>query len=155
MISGMGKQSMTTLRERRAELGLVQMNLWIREADRAAFDRAIAPFKQRAAEADPPAQRMRPLERVRQSVGRFDRTKPGTPPEPPQKPGRAVIPLPCRLIFPAKPPASLRNQMKDAGWVYAATAGVWSTHDRGLVEIWLDELIEAHGARVLDPLSGD
>ncbi|OYV68289.1 MAG: hypothetical protein B7Z67_13845 [Acidiphilium sp. 21-60-14] len=47
---------MTTLRERRAELGLVQMNLWIREADRAAFAAAVEPFKRRA-EALDPAQR--------------------------------------------------------------------------------------------------
>jgi hypothetical protein len=50
---GMGKQSMTTLRERRAERGLVQMNLWIREEDREAFTAAVAPFRERAGELDP------------------------------------------------------------------------------------------------------
>jgi hypothetical protein len=34
----MSRQSMTDLRARRAERGLVQMNLWIRDEDRTAFD---------------------------------------------------------------------------------------------------------------------
>jgi hypothetical protein len=53
MFAGMGKHSMTTLRERRAERGLVQMSLWIRDEDRAAFAAAVEPFKQRAGELDP------------------------------------------------------------------------------------------------------
>jgi hypothetical protein len=53
MLAGMSKQSMTSLRERRAALGLVQMNLWIREEDRVAFIAAVDPFKQRAGEIDP------------------------------------------------------------------------------------------------------
>lgn len=69
MIAGMGKQSMTTLRERRAERGLVQMNLWIREEDREAFAAAVAPFKKRAGEMDPARKPGRkPLEALRGSI---------------------------------------------------------------------------------------
>ncbi len=65
----MGKQSMTELRERRAERGLVQVNFWIREEDRAAFEVAVAPFKDRASKLDPAHKPgRRPLEAVRGSL---------------------------------------------------------------------------------------
>jgi hypothetical protein len=69
MITGMGKQSMTTLRERRAERGLVQMSLWIREEDREAFTAAVAPFRERAGERDPAHKPGRkPLEALRGAI---------------------------------------------------------------------------------------
>lgn len=69
MIAGMGKQSMTVLRERRAERGLVQINLWIRDEDRDAFAAAVAPFRERAGEMDPAKKSGRkPLEALRGSI---------------------------------------------------------------------------------------
>ena len=65
----MGKQSMTVLRERRVERGLVQVNFWIREEDRAAFEVAVAPFKDRASKLDPAHKPGRkPLEALRGSL---------------------------------------------------------------------------------------
>ena len=156
MLAGMSKQSMTSLRERRAELGLVQMNLWIRDEDRAAFAAAVEPFKRRAGELDP-AQRpgRKRQEAARASPLHLERWKTPAPPETPQRPAagrsapRPVITLPCRLIFPTKPPAHIRNAMKDEGWGYDKLSGVWST-DRGwLAERWIEELTRDWHARII------
>lgn len=77
------------------------------------------------------------------------------PPEPPQKPvGRPVEPkpvisLPCRLVFPAKPPADIRNAMKDDGWLYDKLANVWTAEEQELIDIWLDELVKDWQARII------
>jgi hypothetical protein len=155
----MSRQSMTDLRVRRAERGLVQMNLWIRDEDRAAFDVAVARFRQRAGELDPAMKPGRkPLEAVRASVLHLERAKSQKPPGKPQRAtGRpsaskpVTITLPCRLTFPVAPSASIRNQMKAEGWHYDKLAGVWSTDDRDLAEGWLDELTLDLNARMLDP----
>ncbi|WP_262313287.1 hypothetical protein [Acidiphilium sp. AL] len=137
----MSKQSMTSLRERRAELGLVQMNLWIREEDRAAFTAAVEPFRERAGEIDP-AQRPG---RKRQEAARASPQKLA---ERRSAPGPAIT-VPCRLIFPTKPPAHIRNAMKDEGWGYDKLSGVWST-DRGwLAERWIEELTRDWYARII------
>ncbi|OYV68164.1 MAG: hypothetical protein B7Z67_14200 [Acidiphilium sp. 21-60-14] len=161
MLAGMSKYSMTSLRERRAELGLVQMNLWIREEDRAAFAAAVEPFKQRAGELDPT---QRPG-RKRQEAGRasplhLERRKTLAPPETPQRPAerrsapRPAIALPCRLIFPTKPPAHIRNAMKDEGWFYDKLAGTWTADDADLVELWIDELTRDWHAKIIGPAGG-
>jgi hypothetical protein len=113
---------MTSLRERWAELGLVQMNLWIREEDRSAFTAAVESFRERAGEIDPSQRPGRKRqEAARASPLHLGRSRtpapPGTPQKPAQRrsaPGPAVT-LPCRLIFPTKPPAHIRNAMKDRG----------------------------------------
>ena len=158
MVAGMSKQSMTTLRERRAELGLVQMNLWIRDEDRAAFTAAVEPFRMRAAELDP-AQRpgRKRLEAVRASPLHLERSRTPTPPEAPQRPvgrrsaPRPAITLPCRLIFPTTPPAHLRNAMKDDGWFYDKLTGTWTADEAELVELWIEELIRDWHAKIIAP----
>ncbi|MCW8309385.1 hypothetical protein AruPA_20410 [Acidiphilium sp. PA] len=152
---------MTSLRERRAELGLVQMNLWIREEDRAAFAAVVEPFKQRAGELDP-AQRpgRKRQEAARASSLHLERRKPPTPQEMPQRPAdrrsapRPAIALPCRLIFPTKPPAHIRNAMKDEGWFYDKLAGTWTADDADLVELWIEELTSDWHARIIGPAGG-
>ncbi len=156
MFAGMSKHSMTSLRERRAELGLVQMNLWIRDEDRAAFAAAVEPFKRRAGELDP-AQRpgRKRQEPAMASPLLFERPKTPTPPETPQRPvaGRSApipaITLPCRLIFHTKPPAHIRNAMKDEGWCYDKLAGTWTATDPDLVELWIEELTQDWHARII------
>lgn len=157
----MGKQSMTTLRERRAELGLVQMNLWIRDEDRAAFTAAVAPFRERAGERDPTKQPGRKrLEAVRASVRHLERSRHQTAPQVPQTPAerrsapRPKISLPCRLIFPSKPPAHIRNAMKDDGWFYDKLAGTWTADEAELVESWLTELTRDWDVRIIGPAEG-
>ena len=161
MVAGMSKQSMTTLRERRAELGLVQMNLWIREVDRAAFARAVEPFKRRT-EALDPAQRPG---RKRQEAARalplhLGRSRVQTPPETPQKPAethpapRPAITLPCRLTFPTTPPAQVRNAMKADGWAYDRLTDTWTTNAAEPVEAWVEELTRDWQARIIGPGDG-
>ena len=153
----MSKHSMASLRERRAALGLVQMNLWIREEDRAAFTAAVEPFKQRAGELDP-AQRpgRKRQEFARASSRPVARQK---PPEAPQRPAerrsapRPAIALPCRLIFPTAPPAHICNAMKDEGWGYDKLSGVWTANQADLVEIWLAELTAVWHARIIGPIA--
>lgn len=156
MFAGMSKQSMTSLRERRAALGLVQMNLWIREEDRAAFTAAVEPFRRRAGEIDP-AQRpgRKRQEAARASPLHLERSRTQTPPGTPQRPAErwsapgSAITLPCRLIFPTKPPAHIRNAMKDEGWMYDKLSGVWSTDMRWLAECWIEELTHDWHARII------
>ena len=147
---------MTALRERRAALGLVQMNLWIREEDRAEFEAAMAPFRERAAAIDPTHKPGRkPVEAVRDSIRRLERSTTERPPQASQKPVRRHptpkprITLPCRLSFPSTPPAALRNEMKAAGWQYDRTTGLWSTNDTELADDWLPDLTEKRGARIV------
>jgi len=156
MLAGMSKHSMTSLRERRAALGLVQMNLWIREEDRAAFTAAVEPFRERVGEIDPaqPPGRKR-QEAARASPLHLERSRtparPGTPQKPAERrsaPGPAVA-LPCRLIFPTKPPAHIRNAMKDEGWGYDKLSGVWSTDRAWLAERWIEELTRDWHARTI------
>jgi hypothetical protein len=156
MLAGMSKHSMTSLRERRAELGLVQMSLWIRDEDRTAFAAAVEPFKRRAGDLDP-AQRpgRKRQEAVRVLPLHLEGRKTPSPPETHQRPAagrsapRPAITLPCRLIFPTKPPAHIRNAMKDEGWGYDKLSGVWST-DRGwLAERWIEELTRDWHARII------
>jgi hypothetical protein len=158
MVAGMGKQSMTTLRERRAERGLVQMNLWIREEDREAFAAAVAPFRERAGALDPVNKPGRkPLEALRGAILHMERIRTQNPPEPHQKPverhvpAKPVITLPCHLVFPAKPPADIRNAMKDDGWLYDKLANVWTAEEQELLDIWLDELVQDWQARIISP----
>lgn len=155
MLASMSKHSMASLRERRAALGLVQMNLWIREEDRAAFTAAVAPFKQRAGELDP-AQRpgRKRQEFARASSRPVARQK---PPEAPQRPAerrsapRPAIALPCRLIFPTRPPARLRNAMKEDGWFYDKLTGTWTADEAEPVELWIEELVRDWHARIIAP----
>lgn len=158
MLTGMGKHSMTSLRERRAALGLVQMNLWIREEDRAAFTAAVEPFKQRAGEMDP----AQPPGRKHQRAARTPRlhlepSRTPTPSGTPQRPAeersapRPTIALPCRLIFSTRPPAHIRNAMKDEGWFYDKLAGTWTAQDAELVERWIEELSRDWQARIIGP----
>ena len=163
MIAGMGKQSMTTLRERRAERGLVQMNLWIREEDREAFATAVAPFRERAGELDPANKPGRkPVEALRRSLLHLgERIRTRTPPEVPQKPpGRRsakpamILTLPCRLTFPTTPPAHIRNAMKDDGWFYDKLTATWTADEAELVDIWLPELTRDWLARIIGPAEG-
>jgi hypothetical protein len=146
---------MTDLRARRAERGLVQMNLWIRDEDRAAFDVAVARFRQRAGELDPAMKPGRkPLEAVMASALHLERQKQSRRPKRPAAQPLATITLPCRLTFPVVPSASLRNQLKAEGWHYDRLEGVWSTDDRELAEDWIDELTLDLNARLLDPPEG-
>lgn len=149
----MSKQSMAALRERRAELGLVQMNLWIREEDRAEFEAAAAPFRARAAEIDPAH---KPGRKPQEAVREPNRRSPAQrPPQTSQRPSdwlaerRAWLTLPCRLTFPNPPPASLRNEMKAAGWRYDRDSGIWVADQIKLAKAWLPELVEGWGAVIL------
>jgi hypothetical protein len=159
MLAGMSKQSMAALRERRTELGLVQMNLWIRDEDRAEFEAAVAPFRDRATEIDSAHKSGRkPLETVRESIHRGLEANPAQrPPQAPQKPARRQSPpkpritLPCRLTFPTPPPASLRNAMKDDGWRYERDRGIWIADQLQVASAWLPELLEDWGAHLLGP----
>lgn len=152
----MGKQSMTVLRERRAERGLVQVNFWIREEDRAAFDVAVAPFKDRASKLDPAHKPGRkPLEALRASLLGLQRIKTQKPPRPSRKPAerpsaaKPVIAMPCRLTFPVAPPANLRNAMKDDGWFYDKLTGIWTAEEAELADIWLTELTRDWQATII------
>ncbi len=160
MFAGMSKHSMTSLRERRAELGLVQMNLWIRDEDRAAFAAAVEPFKRRAGELDPAQRPGRKRQEAARVLPHLERRKTPAPPETPQRPAagrsapRPAITLPCRLIFPTKPPAHIRNAMKDEGWCYDELAGTWTASDPDLVELWIEELTRDWHARIIAPAGG-
>ncbi|KDM65093.1 hypothetical protein [Acidiphilium sp. JA12-A1] len=148
----MTRQSMNTLRSRRAELGLVQMNLWIREEDRVAFEAAVAPFKARVAEIDPPRQRgRRSIDAIKERIERLEQdghleSRKVTRHRPSAK---EVPPLPVRLAFPSVPPAALRDAMKGDGWAYDRSTNVWSTQEPELVESWLAELVEDWGAQII------
>jgi hypothetical protein len=94
----MSKETMAAVRKRRKALGLVQMNVWVREEDREAFVAATVPFRKAA----------QGMEHV---------TRKQTP-EP--------VPRGYRLTFPITPPAAVRNAMKASGWRYDRTANVWT-----------------------------
>jgi len=157
MLTGMGKHSMASFRERRASLGLVQMNLWIREEDRAAFTAAVEPFKQRAGELDPAQRRGRKRQKAARVHLEPTRTptSSGTPETPADERStpRPAIALPCRLIFPTAPPAHICNAMKDEGWGYDKLSGVWTANQADLVEIWLAELTAVWHARIIGPIA--
>ncbi len=161
MFAGMSKRSMTTLRERRAELGLVPIHLWTREADRAAFAAAVEPCTRRA-EALDPAQRPG---RKRQEAARvlplhLGRSRVQTPQGTPQKPAetrstpRPAITLPCRLTFPTTPPAQVRNAMKADGWGYDRLTDTWTTNSVQPAEAWIEELTRDWDARIIGPNDG-
>jgi hypothetical protein len=162
MLTGMGKHSMTSLRERRAALGLVQMNLWIREEDRAAFTAAVEPFKQRAGEMDPAQRPGRKRQRAARTPRlHLERSRTPTPSGTPQTPSERrsapgpTIALPCRLIFPTRPPAHIRNAMKDEGWFYDKLSGTWTTNEAELIERWIEELTRDWHARIIGPIADD
>ena len=94
----MSRETMAAVRKRRKELGLAQMNVWIREEDREAFLAAVAPF--------------------RESARHIEQTAPSQPSGP--------VPRRYRLTFPIAPPAALRNAMKVSGWRYDRDANVWT-----------------------------
>ncbi|MCF3948898.1 hypothetical protein [Acidiphilium iwatense] len=149
---------MSSLRERRAALGLVQMNLWIREGDRAAFTAAVEPFKERAGEIDPAQRPGRKRQKAaRASPLHFWRSRPPAPPGTPQRPAerrstpRPAIVLPCRLTFPTTPSAQVRNAMKADGWVYDRLIDTWTTNASELAENWIEELTCDWHARIIDP----
>jgi hypothetical protein len=87
----------------------------------------------------------------------MERIRAQNPPEVPQKPverhvpAKPVVTLPCRLVFPAKPPADIRNAMKDDGWLYDKLANVWTAEEQELLDIWLDELVQDWQARIISP----
>ena len=94
----MSKETMAAVRDRRKELGLVQMNVWILEEDRSAFLATVAPFRDRARE-------------IEQAAGKKRQT---------------TIPRAYRATFPITPPAAVRNAMKAAGWRYDRAADIWT-----------------------------
>jgi hypothetical protein len=152
----MSKDSMAALRARRSQLGLVQMNLWIRDEDRAAFAAAVEPFKRRAAELDQAQQPGRKrLEATMTASLHSGRLKAQTPSGALLRPvGRRPLPrpsisIPCRLIFPSKPPAYIRNTMKDDGWTYDKLTGTWTADRAELVEAWIEELIYDWHAKII------
>ena len=141
----MAQDSMRHLRARRVQRGLVQVNVWIKADDRAAFDVAIAPFKTRAVAADGidtarpalMATTATPTENPHQPAEKSRR------PSQPRAPKPAKIMLPCRVVFPAKPATAIRNRMKDDGWIYDDE--VWWAYDIELVTDWQDQILSLGG----------
>jgi len=120
--------------------------------------RTVRRSQRRAGELDP-VQRpgMKRQEAARASSLHFAASP---PPETPQRPAerrsapRPAIALPCRLIFPTKPPAHIRNAMKDEGWFYDKLAGTWTASDPDLVELWIEKLTQDWHARIVGPAGG-
>ena len=88
---------MAAVRQRRKELGLVQMNVWIPEEDRADFLAAVAPFRDQARKIEQATREKRQM----------------------------PIPRAYLVTFPIVPPATVRNVMKASGWRYDREADVW------------------------------
>lgn len=156
----MSKQSMDTLRERLTELGLVQMNLWIRTEDRDEFEAAVAPFRERVAMiylAQAPVRKSPAavLTQSRQSSKKRSTTR--KPPHISDRPSawrserRDWLMLPCRLTFATPPPMSIRNAMQADGWRYDEDDGIWIADQLKLAKAWLPELVEGWGALILGP----
>jgi len=141
----MAQESMRNLRARRVQLGLVQVNVWIKADDRAAFDVAIAAFKTRAIEADA-------IGAARPAMMATTATPIENTDQPPEKSRRAVqtrapkppgIMLPCRVVFQTKPATAIRNRMKDEGWVYDDDA--WWAYEIELVTDWREQILSLGG----------
>ena len=115
---------MASVRKRRKALGLVQMNVWIEEADKKAFLAAIAPFQAVARDIE--------------HLARENALK--------------IIPTGYRLSFSVAPPATVRNTMKASGWHYDRVANVWNVKvDKATDEARLKEVCDLeinHGATV-------
>jgi len=141
----MAQESMRNLRARRVQLGLVQVNVWIKADDRAAFDVAIAAFKTRAIEADAigaasssmVSAPVAPIENTDPPAGKPRRATQTRAPKPPG------IMLPCRVVFQTKPATAIRNRMKDEGWVYDDE--VWWAYEIELVTDWREQILSLGG----------